>query len=245
MKFNPARQTSNECHPFFCLIYLQQVCAVCARYTASKEAPFMPIADVPQFDVLRADGDSTSVCPRQAVTVIVIGGQRYCLLDTHSVAQGRADLSLAAHDDNSGFVVETGVCSVRRDSNGDVTALRICDACLEALKKASVPMHSLVRVDPGIRPPELEQLTAIEEIIVAPLRVTRKVIVLRPAGTAFWQPNDALHRALRGHIISFSSGAPQQLSTLLPLRPEALPEHVNVILIAPCQDDDEVKNDLS
>ena len=123
---------------------------------------------------------------------------------------------------------------VRVSTAGSIE-LDMCRTCSKHLSDGEKPPLSYVRVDNGPRPPDLPQLTLLEERAVSPARVLRHLMICRHVAQR--GPNDpALFQSkLRAHIISFNGPEPREIAALFPLKPSDLPELVNVILISAAQ----------
>ena len=118
--------------------------------------------------------------------------------------------------------------------------LDLCEECLRQLTQGRVPDHALARCDTGLRPPDLPQLTLLEERIVALVRVVRHIVVCRPPTSHIPVGEQEGHTMLRSHIIGFQGPTPIMLARAFPCHPSALPDLISVILIGAAQTYDDV-----
>ena len=185
------------------------VCAVCACFCSLADIAQhkVPLHDVPNRALLDASGlrDEAGGLPRTALTTVCFDDVHYC------VSPG-------------------GVVGVWNPSGG-MPLLRVCAECWAALGRGVVPPRSLVRVDTGPWPSDdvgpLPHLTMVEEALVSPVTVLRRVMVMRPEGRRHL-PSNMVKKALTGHVIVLPGPAPGQLARLLPLTCRDLAENLLV-----------------
>ena len=201
-------------------------CAVCACMCANAEvqpcnasAPHGHRASIPNLHLLRADGPKSDAIPRDGQTTATLDDafdeadiQEYCL-----------------------WVDQSSTVPKHRRPKTDIdggTWVNVCKECLSALKgrtgKApSVPPRSLARLDPGL--PDMDLLTPLEALVVAPLRCNKHVFALKGAYPN--QPDDQRQKAARGHVIAFPNIHPRAIASSFPLKREDVAEHVSVVLM--------------
>ena len=114
--------------------------------------------------------------------------------------------------------------------HADGSIMDVCDECMDGLKQDHVPMGSLVRFDTGTKPAHLEWPTLIEECCIGLWRPFCMTVLCAPGKKVV--PGTA-HLGLKGHVTAFPNPTPQQLMQALPLPPERLSEFINVILMTP------------
>ena len=201
-------------------------CAVCACLCANAEvhacnasAPQGHHASIPNRQLLRADGAKSDAIPRDGQTTAVLDDafdeadvQEYCL-----------------------WIDETSTVPKHRRPQTNLeggTWVNVCKECMSALKghsdKApSVPPRSLARLDPGL--PDMDLLTPLEALVVAPLRCSKHVFALK--GAYPHQPEDQRQKATRGHVVAFPNVHPRAIASSFPLSPDDIAQHVSVVLI--------------
>lgn len=121
---------------------------------------------------------------------------------------------------------------------------QVCASCTARLRTGKVPFEALANFDAGSVPTHLEPLTHLESLLVSPLRPYRNVFVMRGNAPA-WRTSDTFNRALRGHVIAFENADPQTLAGVFPLRPEDIPQHVQVVLLSASATPEEARRKLS
>jgi hypothetical protein len=195
------------------------LCAVCSCACPGATITKLPYTAVPHLELLRTDGPKTPKCPRDAVTVCRLpDNQQYCLQPA------------AVEGEN----------------------VAACSDCLAALHKAAVPQHALVRVDTGAKPdkPHLEWPTYLEQLCIGLLRPHKATVVCRPdvPPDQAWRdwPNHRGQRflghiSLLGHVTAHPNPTPQEMSEILPLPLEHLPEVIHVVLLTAASDLQEAK----
>ena len=109
------------------------------------------------------------------------------------------------------------------------TVCSICDDCMSALQKCNVPRCSLVRLDGGLRPPDLERLTPFESLVLSPYRILQHLVLLTDAD----QHSPAVP-VLQCHIVSTKAPTPGAVARLFPCRLEEIPERFSCILLRTC-----------
>jgi len=188
--------------------------------------PDMTVEDLPDLELLAADCLPTDTEPRHAHTTVLFEGRRYCL-EPSAIRV----VSVVSPDDG-----------VRRFQH----FVSVCSSCFNALRRGQrAPKDSLVCIDPGLwsQIDGLEELSPLEELVIAPLRVVRQKIIKLYVGGNSSSPYP--RRALRGHVIAFPQGSladalNQTLS--FPLHPDRLPEFIHVILIGSVQNEEEARS---
>lgn len=155
---------------------------------------------IPNLRLLRKDGPSTPAAPRHGLTTVTYKDVEYCLLDTvaernmtpirqrltrlharplcerqvaePALNQPQEPLRDMRKDDK---IEENGLATIRERS--DKKEAMICIECLTSLRNGTVPEASLVRIDSGLPPPDLEPLTPLELQLVSLNRSMRSVSV--------------------------------------------------------------------
>src|SRR5579859_3579861 len=112
------------------------------------------------------------------------------------------------------------------DPNGiiDEASLYICRSCQKSLQAEVLPPESLAnyrRIGPV--PPELQDLTWMEELLIARAHLTGCIVRLQ-------NRNSTSHFSLKGHVILLPQDT-TKLLTILPLPPSNLPDKVGVVWV--------------
>ena len=118
--------------------------------------------------------------------------------------------------------------------------VNVCSACMQSLMHKSVPMGSFVRFDTGSMPNNLAPLTMIEENLVSLYRVCRYVYVVRPNISSL-QPSDTLRKALRGHVIAFPNAPISDLTSIMPLPIDRIPDVMQVVFVLLANNEDDFR----
>ncbi|KXZ42274.1 hypothetical protein GPECTOR_170g189 [Gonium pectorale] len=142
---------------------------------------------------------------------------------TPASSPARIPIFLQAHPD-------AGCVRLSPDGNH---FLDMCNDCHRTLLRGQVPDYSYARVDNGPRPPDLPQLTLLEERIVSLIRVVRYIAFCRPVTAHI--ADDQAHQMYRMHIIGFKAPTPVRLARAFPCHPSELPELITVILVGAIQ----------
>jgi hypothetical protein len=186
----------------------RHVCACCCRGRRLADVEWHELASVAHEDVLRADGPRTDEAPRHALTTLEHEGVRYCLSGEPSMH-----------------------CCREREGHLEV---QMCHDCMRSLDAKQIPECSLVRIDPGLAPPELEPLHLVELNCIAPLRVSRHLIFCKDKGRG-WRRIDAQIPSLRGHVVAFANASLESICKLVPEPLHTLPAKVQVVLMGAVQ----------
>ncbi|KAJ3009702.1 hypothetical protein NUW54_g2705 [Trametes sanguinea] len=177
------------------------VCACCGVLSLCKDKCTIPFERIP-FDILR--------CPPDI------------LRDT----RGRLPLPVL-NDDRIPSDVLIEPAGLTRDNTGRVTGMHTCRQCAGDLDRDTprLPSFALAnRTFLGAVPPELKELTFIEEQIVARARGKACIVHLKETSQLDEQDNDEdrnhtrrpnLQRGLKGHIIIHPQ-RPERLDSVLP-----------------------------
>ena len=108
------------------------------------------------------------------------------------------------------------------DSN-NMTCLALCPPCKSALSRNKLPRFSLANLNViGPVPPELKDLTLVEEIIVARCRAKLCVVKLQDHRDDVELPT--VQRGIKGHVIVF----PQHLETVSNVMPAPLSDIITL-----------------
>lgn len=186
------------------------VCAICGGFKCPGEVSWVSWNKIGHVGRLRLspmlpEVEATDEYPRSGHTTYYgPDGEVYAILDTttlyvdHKVpyASKKAaiqDPSLYADDqplyqyDQLVTIGEESVdvaTTIRTiDHRHGRVRVKMCTDCRKCLwlEDGDVPDGSFVRIDPGLRPPELEPLNLLESIVLSPLRPLRCIIVCRPS----------------------------------------------------------------
>lgn len=100
-------------------------------------------------------------------------------------------------------------------ANDDGTGhLELCTTCLRSLRRGSMPKHALAnRLYPGPVPDELNDLTMVEECMIARARAKSWIVKLQETESGSASPTS--QRGLKGHTIIYPQ-QPDKLATVLP-----------------------------
>jgi hypothetical protein len=105
----------------------------------------------------------------------------------------------------------------------------VCIECARSIAKGETPRHSITNgFDFGEIPPQLQDLTLLEEMLISQARPRFTIVRLKMGSI---QNSNLLTRAIKSNVIAF----PQDLSGVynaltIPLRMESAPEFIKVIL---------------
>ncbi|KAJ3575596.1 hypothetical protein NP233_g981 [Leucocoprinus birnbaumii] len=109
----------------------------------------------------------------------------------------------------------------------DKTVIKMCLPCLTALQNGRMPSTAIANHNfQGPIPPELLDLTAIEESMIARCRIKSWIVQLGEIGVTGTAKPDS-QRAMRGHIISF----PQRPDAAVSLLPPSIEDIVTPICV--------------
>src|SRR5579859_7288698 len=127
------------------------------------------------------------------------------------------------------------------DPNGiiDAASLYVCHSCQKSLQAEVLPPESLANYRwIGPVPPELQDLTWMEELLIARAHLTGHIVRLQDR-------NSASHFSLKGHVILLPQDT-MKLLTILPLPPSNLPDIVRVVWVGkPVRDIDGLRDYFS
>jgi hypothetical protein len=146
-------------------------------------------------------------------------------------------------------------------ADGEATVCPDCHHELSHPKKPTIPNLSLVRCDPGRRPPHLPPLTRFEAGLLAPIKPYKQVMMFKRASA-----QNPSHHKYRGHVIAIPNppaphvfkatysatpteahattspaDAPVQPITF-PLPLEQIPQHFNIVFVNPATTKEQVHN---
>ena len=108
------------------------------------------------------------------------------------------------------WVDPAGVC---RDEDGSMS-LSLCPPCKSALSRGKLPRFALANLNfIGSVPPELKDLTLVEEILVARCRAKMCIVKLQDHRDDIELPT--VQRGIKGHIIVFPQH-PEMISNIMP-----------------------------
>jgi hypothetical protein len=151
-----------------------------------------------------------------------------------------ADPSLVPFDFRSGNTT-LDESHIMIDSNGiiDETSLSVCLSCQRSLQSGCLPPESLANYRwIGPVPPRLQDLTWIEELLIARAHLTGRIVRLQ-------NRNSASHFSLKGHVILLPQDTTKLLN-ILPLPPSNLPDIVRVVWVGkPAQDINQLRDYFS
>ena len=201
------------------------VCAACSCFKPHCDVVGVLLATAvgkALLTPLRCDEESTPEHPRHGLTRCCISGVDYCI----------------QHD--GGAIVWRGEGASRHPH-----CAMLCTACFSTLQHNRVPNDSLVCVDRGpwpiVRGVPLPQLTLVEQALLAGLRVSRYMIVLRGVGSQT-RATAACQRGLRGHVVAFPKAHPGRISSLLlPCPRRDIADSIKVVFMAGSRSHDELR----
>src|SRR5579859_6085003 len=152
----------------------------------------------------------------------------------------RVDPSLVPFDFKTGITtLDESHIMIDPDGIIDEVSLYICHSCRKCLQAETLPPESLAnyrRIGPVS--PELQDLTWMEELLIAHANLTGRIVRLQ-------NRKSASHFSLKGHIILLPQDT-MKLLTLLPLSPSNLPDIVCVVWVGkPVRDIDELHDYFS
>jgi len=114
-----------------------------------------------------------------------------------------------------------------RDDDGSVESYACCRSCYKALARGVLPTTALANgLSFGDVPEALKGLSAVEQILISPLRCKMTVMMLSSVagpGTA--------QRAIKSHAVAFPQDVQAIADQLLPLPLSALSEQLVVVLV--------------
>ena len=182
-------------------------CACCGMCTglASLQHQHLPLEQLPNLALLRADEPATPELPRHGLTHVEHEGVKYC-------------------------ITPDGLSSAQ----GEPVTVRVCKQCHDDLARKKVPKFGYPRVDTGPWPKDecgaLPELTYVESLLLAPAIPMKHVITLRPTG---WRGRvgGVRKKQLTGQAVVVPGSPIEHLSTLLPRDFRELPEHLTVRLL--------------
>lgn len=101
-----------------------------------------------------------------------------------------------------------------KDKGNSMYRLDLCTPCLKSIHRNSTPKHSLAnRLYLGPVPPELSDLTMVEECMISHARAKSWIVKLQEAEASSSSP--ASQRSLKGHTIIYPQ-QPDNLASILP-----------------------------
>jgi hypothetical protein len=122
--------------------------------------------------------------------------------------------------------------------------VKLCDPCLDHLIRGQAPRAGLNFIDPGVRPAHLRPLSYLESLCISPLRPLRQTVVCYPSRREAWMDPHNYTRALRAHVIAHSNPLLEDWQRTIPRPLDALPEVLQVVLLAPASSEEQVKQML-
>ena len=97
----------------------------------------------------------------------------------------------------------------------------------------SSPPKSLVRVDRGPQPPDLEPLVHLEVLFVAQGRLPNQLIIIKPKEEQRPKPDSRRHMVLKCHRVAFGAPCPAAVLRAVPLAMEKVAEILQVVVTGP------------
>src|SRR5579859_7634816 len=146
-------------------------------------------------------------------------------VDDASLHLLQVDPSLVPFDFKSG-IATLDESHVMIDPNGiiDEASLYMCRSCQKSLQAEVLPPESLANYRwIGPVPPELQDLTWMEELLIARAHLTGCIVRLQ-------NRNSTSHFSLKGHVILLPQDTTKLLN-LLPLAPSNLPDIVRIVWV--------------
>src|SRR5579859_5497442 len=152
----------------------------------------------------------------------------------------QVDPSLVPFDFKSG-IAPLDESHIMIDPNGiiDEASLYVCHSCQKSFQAEVLPPESLAHYRwIGPVPPELQDLTWMEELLIACAHLTGCIVRLQ-------NRNSTSHFSLKGHVILLPQDTTKLLN-ILPLAPSNLPDIVRVVWVGkPVQDIDRLRDYFS
>ncbi|KXZ41220.1 hypothetical protein GPECTOR_641g751 [Gonium pectorale] len=233
----------------------QHVCAVCSRRCRQAEMQQVALSQLrtwldqhldaslpPNEEVPR--NSTTRWVPPTAVEVqelLAAGQGGTCKDEAAATGQPRSD-----EEERRAYFLQAHPAAkcVELRADGD-HLLSVCLGCRQEWRRGAMPALSLACVDNGARPKvwdgacwaELEQLTAVEERLLAIWRPLRQVVVCRPPSAS---AAEEAHVKLRAHVVAFKAPTLQQLASVFPCHPDQVPDLISVVFVSPAQTPAEV-----
>lgn len=124
---------------------------------------------------------------------------------------------------------------IRRAPDGEVVGIHACKTCRDALRKGNVPASSLMNgLWCGPTPPELEELTPAEEIVIGLARSSYNALFFLKA-PVHNGPLETRQRASRGHWVAYPQHVDRihEAVTSLPHRATDLADVLHITLVGP------------
>jgi len=234
------------------------VCSVCACYQPAGAVRWCRWDYIPNVSLLLLGGQATAEVPRSGHTYLRCpDGRHYALLDSTDffTFQRLPEASARAACENPDLIPAPGYChaatgnrvfveeGVRQATTlrtihrtGNNLLVKICSDCEHSLRNHTIPRASLLRIDPGCRPYDLEPLTLLESMCLSRLRPHRSVVICRPCSGDYWRDPSQFTRGLRSHVVALRNPDFQSWGQLFDIwDPSLLPEIIQVILLAPCR----------
>ena len=110
--------------------------------------------------------------------------------------------------------------------------MTFCPQCLSKLRNGHVPPCSLVCVDTGEVPHNINHLpplTVLEEKLVAPLRATRHLMFCCPPN--HHNPPNSIQKGLRGHVIAIPNPPVKDLAGIFPVEVDRISDVIQVVFL--------------
>src|SRR5579859_5361467 len=161
-------------------------------------------------------------------------------VDDASLHLLQVDPSLVPFDFKSGITtLDESHIMIDPDGIIDEASLYVCRPCQKSLQAEVLPPESLANYRwIGPVPPELQDLTWMEELLIACAHLTGCIVRLQ-------NRNSTSHFSLKGHVILLPQDTTKLLN-ILPLAPSNLPDIVRVVWVGkPVRDIDGVRDYFS
>ena len=151
------------------------------------------------------------------------------------------DLSIIIQD--SATLLQHQVDCTQRPALEHVV-VNLCGECLSSLSgtSASSPPKSLVRVDRGPQPPDLEPLVHLEVLFVAQGRLPNQLVIIKPKEEQRPKPDSHRHKGLKCHRVAFGAPGPAAVLRAVPLAVEEVAEILQVVVTGPVLDAEHARN---
>jgi hypothetical protein len=179
----------------------EKTCGCCAESVPVNECEVLPTASVNLELLKRPDSGAKEAEP---------GNVGVCYIDPDCVAP---DFPSFDGIDSNVMLEPAGVLGANDDEQ---TCVQLCKRCSRSLARNKLPQFALAnRMFLGNCPPELKDLTFIEESIISLCRAKLYLIQMRTdEGNDDIMPSN-MQRGLRGHVIIFPQ-SPQTVAKKLP-----------------------------
>lgn len=162
-------------------------------------------------------------------------------LDDSSLRLLQVDPSLVPFDFGSG-IPSLDEANIMIDPTGVIdsgSCISVCNACHKSLQSNRLPPESLANYRwTGSVPPQLQDLTWMEELLIARAHLTGRIVRLQ-------NRNSTSHFSLKGHVILLPQDTTKLLN-ILPLPPSNLPDIIRVVWVGkPVRDVDGLRDYFS